>query len=248
MNKLESLLQQLVGQQAPSTPIQQTPSQIPAESVSRVVPGSIDARRDVFQLRRPFGTTISSHSEAREYLSEEEGYLAAHDNVLEEPVDILSSMEQIHTPIQARIGNPGAGRGQSAPIKTVGITSNVVPNQVQNLSQNRSSVTYQVLNTPENIIGNTRVRPKNSTGFRVPSELPKFRGKDGIKEVDEFLNRFGRVCQANKVPQGRFASLLLLCMEDIDAGWLERWIVEYQQIHNTPPMWINIKGEFLKHF
>ena len=69
----------------------------------------------------------------------------------------------------------------------------------------------------------------------MPSDLPKFRGREGICDPEEFVNRLGRVCEANEVPNHRYGSILLLCLEENDTMWFERWSQEWFQAQNARP-------------
>ena len=80
--------------------------------------------------------------------------------------------------------------------------------------------------------------------FRMPSGLPKFRGSTGIKDAEEFINIFVRVCRANSLSEDTFATMFLIYLEDIDASWLKRWL----ESSGMQPTWKEVKNEFLRHF
>jgi hypothetical protein len=61
---------------------------------------------------------------------------------------------------------------------------------------------------------------------KVPSGLPKFRGKSqqAIEDPREFLDHFQKVCLAHGLPRTRLLAVLPLCLDSTDSAWLERWV------------------------
>ena len=59
---------------------------------------------------------------------------------------------------------------------------------------------------------------------KLPSGLPRFRGLNGMKDPQEFLNRFRRICNAEDFPESQMGRALSTCLEDTDATWLEGWL------------------------
>jgi len=84
--------------------------------------------------------------------------------------------------------------------------------------------------------------------IKMPSNLPKFRGKDGIKDPEEFINRFNRLCMANGVSKSHFGAILIANLENNEANWLERWMQAFLKVKSHQPTWEEISEEFLKHF
>jgi hypothetical protein len=56
---------------------------------------------------------------------------------------------------------------------------------------------------------------------KIPSGLPKFRGKTGIEDPEEFVDQFQQICRAHDVVEKRYCKLLPLCLDSIDNRWLD---------------------------
>ena len=82
--------------------------------------------------------------------------------------------------------------------------------------------------------------------FKMSSNLPKFRGNIGMQDAEEFINKFVRVCQANCLEEPTFSTMLLTCLEEVNASWLERWLDSTTSANNREPSWNQVKKEFLK--
>jgi len=79
----------------------------------------------------------------------------------------------------------------------------------------------------------------------VPRGLPSFRGSKGIADPQEFLDVFTRICRANGTKPSRYPVLLALCLDSIDARWLESWLGR----NWTPQLkWKDVVTIFITHF
>ena len=111
-------------------------------------------------------------------------------------------------------------------------------------SEEDSEVQSREVRLPKSIKRIPSVPATIQKHFRMPSGLPKFKGSTGIKDAEEFINIFVRVCRANSLSEDTFATMLLTCLEDIDASWLECWL----ESSGKQSTWKEVKTEFLKHF
>ena len=157
--------------------------------------------------------------------------------------EVEESIEEVYEatvtpirPIESRNG-PKTVRNNLSPFQVLelpdtNVSQPLQTNRVQQISQQATSQINMVKHK----------HPK------LPSNLPKFRGQGGIKDVDEFLNKFTRVCQANGVEHIHYTVMLLTCLEEIDAGWLERWLNEFQISKRRSASWNDVKVEFQHHF
>ena len=85
--------------------------------------------------------------------------------------------------------------------------------------------------------------------IKVPTNLPKFKGKDGIRDPEEFINKFGWVCRANYVEEHDRGSILVTCLEDRDAKWLDRCLSGTQYRNGGAGLtWEQLRESFLEHF
>jgi hypothetical protein len=85
-----------------------------------------------------------------------------------------------------------------------------------------------------------------STGemsYKIPSNLPKFRGNAGVEDPQEFLDQLGRICRANGVAESRFSTILPVCLDSVDGRWFEAWMKEHQE-HT----WKDAEKAFIAHF
>ena len=64
-------------------------------------------------------------------------------------------------------------------------------------------------------------RPTSTKSGKVPSNMPKFRQNGPYKEPGEFLEAFNTVMEAHNIPEERYGSLMKLCLEQVDARWLD---------------------------
>ena len=84
-----------------------------------------------------------------------------------------------------------------------------------------------------------------NNNYRVPAKLPRFRGAPGgIKDPEEFLEIFGRNCNAHGVPIHRFPAILATCLDNFNARWFESYLGSLDgDIH-----WQEIATAFCNHF
>ena len=78
---------------------------------------------------------------------------------------------------------------------------------------------------------------------RIPMKFPKFRGKEGLVDAEEFLHRFTRISRAGGLQTQHYFDALVTCLTERDANWIEHWV--YQRPGVT---WNEIQHEFLTHF
>jgi len=66
-----------------------------------------------------------------------------------------------------------------------------------------------------------RREPTRPPRRKLPSGLPRFRGSKGLKDPNEFLSEFYRICRASGVFEEHMAEVLSTCLEQVDSEWLE---------------------------
>ena len=74
---------------------------------------------------------------------------------------------------------------------------------------------------------------------KPPHNLPKFRGKSGIQDPEEFLGEFSVVCRTHSVPLSYYVLFLEGCLDLTDRNWYEG--VKHQS-------WSEVEGAFKAHF
>ena len=72
--------------------------------------------------------------------------------------------------------------------------------------------------------------------------MPKFRQNGPYKEPGEFLEAFNTVMEAHNIPEERYASLMKLCLEQVDARWLDMVPAP------TKGNWRSLQRLFIQHF
>lgn len=82
-------------------------------------------------------------------------------------------------------------------------------------------------------------------GGRLPSNLPHFRGKSGIEDPQEFLEVFNRTCRASGIKVTRYPTIMALCLDNIDARWMESWL---DKNLTTRTSWTEVESAFISHF
>ena len=75
----------------------------------------------------------------------------------------------------------------------------------------------------------------------VPNNMPKFRQNGPCEEPTEFLEAFAKVMAAHEILQGKFANLLMLCLDSVDSQWLKN-------IDISAWSWSKLEKEFVAHF
>lgn len=78
----------------------------------------------------------------------------------------------------------------------------------------------------------------------VPDNMPRFRGNRGIHDPTQFIEKFVRKCKALGVNVIRYPALLVECLEDIDAKWMENYFDAFW----NELTWNNIVDHFVEHF
>ena len=79
---------------------------------------------------------------------------------------------------------------------------------------------------------------------RVPPGLPKMRHEGKLLDPEDFLEQLARVCRAHDVPPERYMTLVPLCLDSVDAKWVDAWISD----HGPMLDWDTFCVEFKQHF
>ena len=104
----------------------------------------------------------------------------------------------------------------------------------------------EILTLEDNVVQQSGAIPSqrltSTKSGKVPSNMPKFRQNSPYKEPGEFLEAFNTVMEAHNIPEERYASLMKLCLEQVDARWLD--MVPAQ----TKGNWRSLQRLFIQHF
>jgi len=85
----------------------------------------------------------------------------------------------------------------------------------------------------------------SGSNSKVPANLPKFRGS-GTDDPQEFLDNFVKVCTAHDLDEERYLKVVPLCLESVDAKWVERWTIENGGRDSAD--WEKFMEDFRAHF
>ena len=80
-------------------------------------------------------------------------------------------------------------------------------------------------------------------GSMTAKRLSKFRGKEGYRDANEFMETFTCICKANGILESRFAVILPICLQSVERHWFTSWIEE-----NPSSTWVAVEKAFLMHF
>jgi transposase InsO family protein len=99
-------------------------------------------------------------------------------------------------------------------------------------------------------LSEVRANGVETTIKQMPKGLPTFRNSEDpktMRDAEEFLERFERICRAQEIPQSRWASILGTRLENVDARWLEHWVAN-QLDSGFNVYWSDVSEVFLNHF
>ena len=162
---------------------------------------------------------------------EEAEQLQLHIDKLEKHIKILEhAIQRIHVQVD-KLHNSNTTNPTPSPIESTPITEEETEDEIR--IQHRNEDRRRIIQDKSSL--NNVTEEETIIRGKIPSNLPRFRGKgtNAIEDPQEFLDQFVRVCRAHDEPEEYFVYILPMCLDNIDNKWLDREVQSYGGFQNA---------------